>query len=210
MAGPLDVEVVTIVEGELDVLVIELVDDGSVVDAVDGDLAAAVLVVEAVALLAELGDVDGGDTELVFVDVEVGESLLVVGVDLEEDYVFGGVIAEDDLMEELPVSLLGVVAEMPLQAGIEAVGFDVLRGEEILVAEDGGEGLHLDELRLQGAVEVADEAEVDGHEVGDWIVVGNAILRWHSLFGGLKVCGVVEELMREDRAGVGELVHESA
>ena len=105
MAGPLDVEGVAVVEGELDVLALELVDDGAVVDAVDGDVAAVALIEEAVALFAEFGDVDGGDVELVLVDVEVGEGLLMVGVDLEEDYVFGVVVADDDLAEELPVGL---------------------------------------------------------------------------------------------------------
>ena len=90
MAGPLDVERVAVVEGEVDVFALELVDDGAVVDAVDGDLAAIAFVEEAVALLAEFGDVDGGDVELVFVDVEVGEGFLVVGVDLERGLRFRG------------------------------------------------------------------------------------------------------------------------
>ena len=97
VAGPLDVERVAVVEGELDVLALELVDDGPVVDAVDGDLAAIALVEEAIALFAEFGDVDGGDVEFVLVDVEVGEGLLVVGIDLEEDYVLGVVVADDDV-----------------------------------------------------------------------------------------------------------------
>ena len=105
MACPFDVERVAVVEGELDVFALEFVDDGPVVDAVDGDVAAIALIEEAVALLAEFGDVDGGDVEFVLVDVEVGEGLLVVGVDLEEDYIFGVVVADDDVAEELPVGL---------------------------------------------------------------------------------------------------------
>ncbi len=76
VAGPLDVELVAVVEGELDFFALQLVDDGAVVDAVDGDLAAIAEVEEAVAVLDEAGDVDGGDAEFVFVDVEVGEGLL--------------------------------------------------------------------------------------------------------------------------------------
>jgi len=147
MASPLDVEVVAVVEGELDVFALELVDDGAVVDAVDGDLAAVTVVEEAVATLDEGCDVDGGDAESVFVDVEVGEGLLVRGVDLEEDYVLGGVVVEDDFTEKLPVGLLVEVAKMAGERGIEVVGFDVLAGEDVLITEDGGEGLELDELR---------------------------------------------------------------
>ncbi len=97
MAGPLDVERVAVVEGELDVLSFEFVDDCPVVDTVDRDFAAIALVEEAVALFAELGDVDGGDVEFVLVDVEVREGLLVFGIDFEEDYVFGIVVADDDV-----------------------------------------------------------------------------------------------------------------
>ena len=82
VAGPLDVERVAIVEGELDVLSLELVDDGSVVDAVNGDFAAIALVEEAVALFAEFGDVVGCDVEFVLVDVVVGVGFLLVGIDL--------------------------------------------------------------------------------------------------------------------------------
>ncbi len=144
MAGPLDVERVAIVEGELDVFALELVDDGAIVDAMDGDLAVFALIEEAVALLAEFGYVDGGDVELVFVDVEVGEGLLTVGIDFEEDYVFGVVVGDDDFVKELPVGLLVEAAEVPVQSGVEVIGFDVLAGEDVLIAEDGGEGLEFD------------------------------------------------------------------
>src|SRR5713226_5982078 len=100
MAGPFDVERVAVVEGELNVFALEFVDDGSVVDAVDGDFAAFALIEEAIALLADFGDVDSGDVKAVFVDVEVGEGFLVTGVDLEEGYVFGIVVANDDVAEE--------------------------------------------------------------------------------------------------------------
>ena len=40
MAGPLDIEIVAIVEGQLDAFALELVDDRAVVDALDGDVAA--------------------------------------------------------------------------------------------------------------------------------------------------------------------------
>ena len=141
MAGPLDVEVVAVVEGELDVLALELVDDGAVVDAVDGNLAAGMFVEEAVALFAQPGNVDGGNVELVLVDVEVGAGLLLVGVDLDEHYVLGVVVADDDLAEELPVAFVVEAAEMNLQAPVEVVGFDVLVREDILITEDRREGL---------------------------------------------------------------------
>ena len=119
VAGPLDVERVAVVEGQLDVLALEFVDDGAVVDTVDRDVAAIALVEEAVALFAEFGDVDGGDVEFVLVDVEVREGLLVVGIDLEEDYVFGIVVADDDFAEELPVGLFVEVGQVTVEVGIE-------------------------------------------------------------------------------------------
>jgi hypothetical protein len=194
VASPLDVERVAIVEGKLDVFALEFVDNGSVVNTVDRDVAAGALVEEAVALLAEFGDVDGGDVELVLVDVEVREGLLVVGVDLEEDYVFGVVVADDDFAEELPVGLLGKVAEILLQIGIEVEGFDVLACEDVLVAEDGGECLELDEFWAEGSVGVADQSEIDGHEVRMAILVGNAVWLGDGSARGLHVSGVVEEL----------------
>ena len=81
VSGPLDLQVVAIVEGKLDVFALDLIDDGTVVDAVDGDLAAVALVEEAIVLFAEFCDVDGDNMEPVFVDVEVGEGLLVGWVD---------------------------------------------------------------------------------------------------------------------------------
>ncbi len=143
MASPLDVERVAIVEGELDVFALEFVDDGSIVDTVDGDFAASALVEQAVALLVEVGDVDSGDVKFVFVDVEVGEGFLVIGVDLEEDYVFGVVVTDDDLAEELPVGFFVEISEVPGQVGVESIGFDVLASEDVLIAEDGGKGLEL-------------------------------------------------------------------
>jgi hypothetical protein len=208
MAGPLDLEVVPVVEGEVDLFALEFVDDGAVVDAVDGDVAAVAMVEEAIAAFDEGGDVDGGDAELVLIDVEVGEGLLVGGVDLEEDYVLGCVIVEDDLREELPVGLFVEATEVPGERGVEVVGFDVLAAEDVLIAEDGGEGLEFDELWTEGAVGVANEAEVHGHEVGLGVLVGHAVLRGDALLGGLQVGGVVEELMGELGAGLGELFHE--
>jgi hypothetical protein len=144
MAGPFNVEWIAIVEREMEVFALEFVDDGSVVDPVDGNFAAGALIEEAVALLAKVGDVDGGDVEFVFVDVEIGKGLLVGWVDFEEDYVFRVVVGDDDVAEELPVSFLVEAVEMPGQVGIEVVGFNVLAGEDVLIAEDGGEGLKFD------------------------------------------------------------------
>ena len=90
-------------------------------------------------------------------------------------------VAEDDFAEERPVALLVVAAEEPAEIGLEAVGFDVLAGEDVLIAVDRGEGLHLDQLWLDGAVRGADQTEVDGHEVGLRVLVGDAILRWDGL-----------------------------
>ena len=90
-----------------------------------------------------------------------------------------------------------------MQVGIEVEGLDVLVGEDVLIAEDGGEGLELDEFWAERAVGVPDEAEVDGHEVGDGVLVGDAVLLGDGLIGGLEVGGVVEELVGQVGAGFG-------
>src|ERR1039457_5039013 len=73
VAGPFDVERVAEVEGELDVFTLELVDDGAVVDAVDGSL----VVVEAVALPPERCDVDGANAVELFGDQKVDRKSVV-------------------------------------------------------------------------------------------------------------------------------------
>jgi hypothetical protein len=50
----------------------------------------------------EVGDVDDADTEVVGGDVEVGESFLVGGIDVDEDDGFGIVAGDDGLVKELP------------------------------------------------------------------------------------------------------------
>ena len=110
MAGPFDFERVAVVEGELDVFALEFVDDRSVVDAMNGDVAAIALIEKTVAPFLEFRDVYSGDVEFVFIDVEVWEGLLVSGIDFEENYIFGVMVADDDVAQEVPVGFLGYVA----------------------------------------------------------------------------------------------------
>ena len=56
MAGPFDFERVAVVEGELDVFALEFVDDRSVVDAMNGDVAAIALIEKTVAPFLEFRD----------------------------------------------------------------------------------------------------------------------------------------------------------
>ena len=162
MACPLDLEIVTVVEGELDVFAVKLIGDGAVVDAVDRDFAAIVLIEEAIVLFADFGDVDRGNVEPVLVDVEVRQSLLLGGIDLKRTAALWVVVADDDFLEKSPVGFLVEAAEIAIEIGIEFEGFDVLVREDVLIAAMEGKAWSSTRV-LKSVLLAADEAEVDGH-----------------------------------------------
>src|ERR1700736_6513888 len=128
-----------------------------------------------VAMLPKSGDVYRRNTQLILINMEVWLGLLGLGVDVGEDDIFGCVVPEDDLAEEVPVGLFGVIPEQPSEVRIELEAIGVLAAEQVLISEDRGKGLQLNQFRSQGAVGGFDEAEVHGHEVGVGAVSGNPV-----------------------------------
>jgi len=114
------------------------------------------------------------DAEAVGSDVEVRESFLADGVDVDEDDGFRIVAGDDGLVEELPELRLVEAAEQITEGRIEGEGGAVGFAEGKLKSEDGGEGLHLDETWSEMAGGLADEAEVGSEEVGMRGLVGGA------------------------------------
>ena len=115
MAGPLDLEIVAPVESEFDILTFQFVDDRAVVDTPDRGALSITLVVEPRAFLSYLHDVDSADAEHFLGEQEIGQSLLVGGIDLHEDDVFRIVRTEDGAMEELAVRVGLKAAEKVFQ-----------------------------------------------------------------------------------------------
>ena len=85
------------VERQLDALAHQFVDDRTVVDALDLDLAAVFVVVELAAALDQRHDIDDRDSQFLLRDQEIGQRLLVLRIDLHQDDVFGIVLADDQL-----------------------------------------------------------------------------------------------------------------
>ena len=217
MAGPFDVEGLAVIELEGDLLADQLVDNGAVVDAADGDEAGAVAVAEAAELAGrfccgverlEVGDVDDANAEAVGGDVEVREGFLVRGIDVDEDDGLGIVAGDDGAVEEVPEGGCVLAAEEVLERGVEGEGGAIgLAGCE-LKSEDGGEGLHFDETRGEGAGGFTDEAEVGGEEVRVRGLAGCAPGFRDGGEGAREVGRVVDEAEGEVNAGAGHFVEE--
>lgn len=183
MAGPFDIEGLAVVKLEVDLFADKLVDDGAIVDTADGDEAAAIAVAEAGEAVGvcgvgidrfERGDVDDADTEAIGGDVEVGQGLLVGGIDVDEDNGFGIVAGDDGAIEEVPEGRFGEAAEEIVEAGRQRKGGAEGFAEGPLKAEDGGESLHFDEAGSETAAGFAHETEVGGEELRVGILVGGA------------------------------------
>ena len=66
MAGPLDVEIVAKIEGQLDAFAFQFIDDGAVINSLDRNVFAGLFIKEFSALFANLGDADGSNAEHLF------------------------------------------------------------------------------------------------------------------------------------------------
>src|SRR5215472_9580961 len=89
MASPLDIKVVAKIESELDVLALQFVDDGTVIDAAYRDALAVVFIEQLPAFFLDCRDAHGLDAKHALSDHEVRQSLLVQRIDLHQDDVFG-------------------------------------------------------------------------------------------------------------------------
>ena len=123
--------------------------------------------VEAVAPLADLGDIHRADAEQLLRKPEIGARLLVRGIDLQQDDVLGILLAHDRLAEQPVVARI----EQGVESWIDAVGFSVALGHHRLVAVERREALDLDELGFQ----VGAEPEIGLHEHRYRRFVGHAV-----------------------------------
>ena len=140
--------------------------------------------------------------------MEVGQSFLARGVDVDEDHGLRIVTGDDRLGEEIPEGGFGEAAEEVVERCIEresgAVGF--ADGE--LKSEDGREGLYFDETRRERAIGFADEAEVRGKEVGMCGLVGAAPGLGDGSERAGEVRGIVDELESEVDADARDLIEQ--
>src|ERR1700751_4485533 len=103
MSSPFDIEVVAEVERQRDSLALQFIDDGAVVNALDRNLLAILLIEELAVLLADLRDADGSNAEHLLGQQEVGTRLLLFGMDFHQDDIFGIVSGDDGVTEQLLV-----------------------------------------------------------------------------------------------------------
>ena len=126
MIRPFDVVVVAKVEGELSSPSFHVLADRSVVDAMDWDLASISLIIEAISLLRQAGDVYGRDSQFVFIDAKVRKRLLGFGFDFGENDILRIMMVEDNFAEKIPIAFFSVISEEIFEVWIELEGFDVL------------------------------------------------------------------------------------
>src|SRR4051794_31745356 len=87
MAGPLDVEIITEIELQRNLLSDEFVDNGPVIDAIDRDLTPAIPVVQLAAVLNYRGNVYRCNAARSLRHQEIALRLLVLGIDFEQHHV---------------------------------------------------------------------------------------------------------------------------
>ena len=200
MTCPLDIKFVPVVERQLNVFSLKLVDDSAIVNSMNRDLPAAVLVEQSIALFPQSCNVDRRDVESVFIDAKIRASLLLIGIDLSQNNIFRIVIPNDNFPKKLPIGLAIKTPKMSLQTPIQAVNINVLTGKNVLIPEDGGKRLHLHEPGAQRAIRVANQPEVHSHEIRLRIIIRHAKPLRNGLIASLQIFGIVEKLSRKGSA----------
>jgi hypothetical protein len=127
------------------------------------------------AALHQRENVDNCDAQLALRDQEIRQRLLMLGIDLHQDHVFGIVIGDDELPHQPPVGIIIVAAEINPKLRRQAIRLDILVRGGSLISVEGREGLQLDQLGLQLAVYVAHQTEVHLHEHRQRRLVGNVV-----------------------------------
>ena len=188
MAGPFDVEVVVEAEVGLDVEADQFVGDGAVVDAVDRNA----VEVELIACLADVTDVGDADASRFRGQQKIGERFLVVGVDFEQDDVFGCVVAQDGALEE------SLVVALFCNGQVVDIAIGVF--EDGLVGVERGKGLYFHQFRGDLAGVVANQSEVRLDEHGLFGFVLYAESRRDLAPGRVQTGFVLYQLMDEFRA----------
>src|SRR5262249_50044057 len=111
MSRPLHVEVIAKIEWQVYILSHQFIHNAAVVNTLDRNQLAVLSVKQPPALLDHVANIYDGDAELLLRDQEIGERLLLEGIDFQQHRVFSVAIGHDHIPHELPVGTLVEVAE---------------------------------------------------------------------------------------------------
>src|SRR4051794_2157581 len=205
---PFDLEWIAVIEGQLDLLALEFVDDGAVVNAVDGNVPVAVSVVELASPLHDLPDIYHRNAKHARGECEISLGFLVPWIDFEQDDIFRIMVGDDRTMQERLVRIGIESVEVHARSAGDVVSFEIGLRERRLVRIQRRERLQFDELRMDATVVRAREAEVNLHK--QWAL---GLVR-HVPFGrdgrvrSAAVFRILNELKDEVAPGGSEFVDE--
>src|SRR5271155_2494049 len=141
MAGPLHVEIVAKIERQLDAFAFQFIDDGAVINSLDWNAFAGLIVIKFSALFANLSDADGSDAEHLFRKQEIGTGLLFLGMHFHQNDV-GWIVAGDNRIPQKAVVRGRVeAAEEITELRIQAEYINVSMRKDGLIGVEGREGL---------------------------------------------------------------------
>src|SRR5437588_645812 len=148
MTGPRDIQVIPKIEIQLNSLAFQFIHDRAVVDAVDGYALALVFVVKPVAFFLHLRNADRLDPQHLLGDQKIGQSLLVEGIDLEKNHVFGVVITDNSATEQGCVRLVIQAAKQVFEFPVKAEDVNISLRQDCLITVQRRESLQLNKLWL--------------------------------------------------------------
>ena len=197
MARPLDVEIVAVAEGQLNVFAFELVGNDAVVDALDLRGLAVAAVIQAPPFAMHFRHVDGAHAPHLLGDDEVGPRLLLARLDLHQ-HDFGGIaIAGDRIGHQRVIAVGAEAVEEHAQGRRQAKRVTIRFRDGGLESIERRKRLQLDELGLDRAVGGARQPEINLHERRQrFRAVALEAIRHRAVRGGHRV-GVVEDLTDE-------------
>ena len=192
VARPLHVELLREAEGQLDLLLDELVHDQAVVDAQDARLLPVPLVPQLAAALRHVGRADGADPEELLRGREVRVGALPRRVEVEEDDVLGGKAAQDRVPHHAPVAHVVEAAQEELERlPVPGHHLEAQPPLEELEGVERGEALQLDEPGREPAVHL-DDREVRLGEERVVVARRDVELRGHRRLRALERRGLQE------------------
>ena len=106
MARPLDIEIVAPVEGELDFLALQFVDDGTIVDALDRDASSVALVIQPRAFFLDVDNVNGPHAQHFFGQKKVRQRLLLLRMNLHQNHIFWIVRSHNRSLQQFAIGIL--------------------------------------------------------------------------------------------------------
>ena len=210
MAGPLDVELVTVVERQLDALPIEFIRDDAIVDPADGHQAPVAVVEQLPSFAPHRRRVHRAHAPEYSVMAKSGHVFCHRGSISISTTSSGRMAPEDGGADRGLVGGEIVPAEKDLQRRGQRERVSVGVGEDPLQAVERGKGLQLDQSRLDSAVSRPHQPEVHLQEARDRILVRSGEPLRHNLIRRGARGVVVHELADQLFAGPREIVDERA